>query len=119
MSKEIRNPEIQIPKSDGMSLTLRQRIFLTLAPLLLLLAVLGTTGVFLLWTLGNRVNEILRENYRSVIAMERAERSPRTHRSSFQIAMSGKEDPQLQERARRQYAKNWADLQRRAEDRTE
>src|SRR5437899_12119320 len=90
-----------------MSLTLRQRIFLTLAPLLLLLAVLGTAGVFLLWTLGNRVNEILRENYRSVIAMERLNEALERIDSSFQIAMSGKDDPELQARARRQYAKNW------------
>ena len=90
-----------------MSLTLRHRIFLTLAPLLLLLAVLGTAGVFLLWTLGNRINEILRENYRSVIAMERLNEALERIDSSFQIAMSGKDDPQLQEKARRQYAKNW------------
>ena len=54
-----------------MTLGLRQRIFLTLVPLLLLLAVLGSAGVVLLYQLGNSTGAILRENYDSVIAMER------------------------------------------------
>ena len=49
-----------------MPLTLRRRIFLTLVPLVLLLAVLGSAGVVLLWRLGNNINNILRENYRSL-----------------------------------------------------
>src|SRR5579859_1389734 len=89
-----------------MSLTLRQRIFLTLAPLLLLLAVLGTAGVFLLWTLGNRVNAILRENYDSVIAMERLNEALERIDSSFQIALSGRHDEALELKARRQYEQN-------------
>ncbi len=85
----------------GMTLTLRQRIFLTLVPLLLLLAVLGTAGVILLLRLGDSVRAILRENYVSVIAMEKLNDAVERIDSSFQFALSG----QL-EQARRQYAEN-------------
>ncbi len=54
-----------------MTLSLRQRILLTVAPLLLLLAGLGGTGAVLLVRLGQRSDAILRENYDSVRAMDR------------------------------------------------
>jgi NtrC-family two-component system sensor histidine kinase KinB len=54
-----------------MTLFLRQRILLTVAPLVLLLAGLGTTGAVLLVRLGQRSDAILRENYDSVRAMTR------------------------------------------------
>lgn len=54
-----------------MTLSLRQRILLTVAPLLLLLAGLGVTGAVLLIRLGQRSDAILRENYDSVRAMDR------------------------------------------------
>lgn len=90
-----------------MTLTLRQRIFLTLVPLLLLLAVVGSAGVVLLLRLGNSVNAILRENYASVIAMERLNEALERIDSSFQIAMSGRDDQDLQNKARDQYEQNW------------
>jgi PAS domain S-box-containing protein len=90
-----------------MSLTLRHRIFLTLVPLLLLLAVVGSAGVALLLRLGNSINEIMRENYRSVIAMERLTEAVERIDSSFQIAMSGRDDQELVEKARRQYEDYW------------
>jgi PAS domain S-box-containing protein len=90
-----------------MSLTLRHRIFLTLVPLLLLLAVVGSAGVTLLLRLGNSINEILRENYKSVIAMERLNESLERIDSSFQIVMSGRDDQELLEKARAQYEANW------------
>ncbi len=90
-----------------MTLTLRHRIVLTLAPLLLLLAVLGSAGVALLLRLGNSVNAILRENYASVIAMERLNEALERIDSSFQIAMSGQGDDELQRKARGQYEENW------------
>jgi signal transduction histidine kinase len=89
-----------------MSLTLKRRIFLTLVPLLLLLAVLGTAGVVLLLRLGNSINAILRENYASVIAMERLNEAVERIDSSFQIALSGRHDAALEQRARRQYEQN-------------
>lgn len=54
-----------------MTLCLRQRILLTVAPLLLLLAGLGVSGAALLVRLGQRSDAILRENYDSVRAMDR------------------------------------------------
>ncbi len=90
-----------------MTLTLRYRIFLTLVPLLLLLAVVGSAGVALLLRLGNSINEILRENYRSVLAMERLAEAIERIDSSFQIAMSGRDDAELVEKARRQYEEYW------------
>src|SRR5262245_14436986 len=85
-----------------MTLTLRHRIFLTLAPLLLLLAVVGTAGVVLLTRLGNSVNSILRENYDSVIAMERLNEALERIDSSFQFALSGQP-----EKGHSQYTTNW------------
>ncbi len=100
-------PEHALPQTqEARTLTLRQRIFLTLAPLLLLLAVVGSAGVALLLRLGNSVNAILRENYASVIAMERLNEALERIDSSFQIAMSGGGDAELQEKARRQYEQN-------------
>ena len=89
-----------------MILTLRHRIFLTLVPLLLLLAVLGSTGVVLLLRLGDSINAILRENYASVIAMERLNEALERIDSSFQIALSGKHDEALEQKARQQYEQN-------------
>jgi len=85
-----------------MTLGLRQRIFLTLLPPLVLLAVIGIAGVVLLFRLGNRIDAILRENYDSVIAMERLNEALERIDSSFQFALAGR-----QEQARKQYAKNW------------
>src|ERR1700685_3501651 len=86
----------------SMTLTLRRRIFLTLIPLLLLLAVIGTAGIVLLLRLGNSVNAILRENYVSVIAMERLNEALERIDSSYQFALSGR-----REQARQQYQENW------------
>jgi PAS domain S-box-containing protein len=85
-----------------MTLSLRHRIVLTLMPLLLLLTVIGTAGVVLLSRLGNSVNTILRENYDSVIAMERLNEAVERIDSSFQFAISGRRND-----ANDQYHKNW------------
>src|SRR4051812_42429869 len=85
-----------------MTLSLRSRIFLTLAPLLVLLAILGSAGAWLLYHLGGRIDVILRENYESVIAMERLTEALERIDSSFQFALAGEE-----KRARRQYEENW------------
>src|SRR5947208_2171942 len=50
-------------------MSLRYRLWLLFAPLLLLLAVLGAGFVYALGVVGDRVEAILRENYRSVEAM--------------------------------------------------
>src|SRR5262245_55451495 len=82
--------------------TLRLRIFLTLVPLLALLAVVGAAGVVLLHRLGGSIELILRENYASVIAMEELNESLERMDSSFQFALAGEE-----EKARDQYSRNW------------
>ncbi len=86
----------------GMALTLRRRIFLTLMPLLLLLAGIGIAGIVLLFRLGNSVDAIFRENYVSVIAMERLNEAVERIDSSYQFALSGKLD-----QAKQQYRDNW------------
>src|SRR5262245_32839076 len=85
-----------------MRLSLRWRIPLTLVPLLLLLAVLGTAGGALLYHLGGRIDAILQDNYRSVIYMERLNEALERIDSSFQFALAGRED-----QARKQYEPNW------------
>ena len=59
-------------------------------------------GVVLLQQLGNRVNAILRENYDSVIAMERLNEALERIDSSFQFALSGRDQV-----ARDQFEANW------------
>ncbi len=85
-----------------MTLSLRRRILLTLAPLLILLAVLGGAGAVLLQHLGNRIDDILRENYVSVRAMEQLNEALERIDSSFQFAIDGHE-----EEAKNQFDDNW------------
>lgn len=85
-----------------MTLSLRQRIILTVLPLLLLVGVLGCAAVVLLSLLGDSIDRILRENYVSVVAMERLNEALERIDSSFQFALAGEE-----EKARQQYAENW------------
>jgi signal transduction histidine kinase len=85
-----------------MTLGLRSRIVLTVVPLLMLLGILGGTAVFLLYHLGDSIRAILRENYDSVVYMERLNEALERIDSSFQFALAGEED-----KARRQYVQNW------------
>src|SRR5262249_20797835 len=85
-----------------MRLTLRKRIVLTLLPLFILLAIVGGAGAILLYPLGRSLHLILRDNYSSVIAMERLNEALERIDSSFQFALSGKG-----EEASRQYRENW------------
>lgn len=94
-------------------ITLRERILLTLLPLLILLAVLGSAGVFLLHHLGGSIKTILRENYESVVAMQDLKESLERIDSSFQFMLvaHGLKDPverkQLEDSARKAFDKNW------------
>ena len=47
--------------------SLRHRIILTLLPLFVLMAAVGCYGALLLHRVGGRIDQILRENYASVI----------------------------------------------------
>ena len=71
------------------TVTLRQRVFLTLLPLIALVVGLGGAGTALLRHLGGLTDEILRENYASVVAMERLNESLERIDSSFQFALAG------------------------------
>jgi signal transduction histidine kinase len=86
-----------------MRLALRARIILTLLPLLALLAALGGAGYLLLSHLARSINVILRENYDSVLYMERLGEALERIDSSFTFALAEEEA-----RARKQYAANWA-----------
>lgn len=98
-------------------ITLRQRIFLTLLPLLLLLGVLGSAGVLLLRHLGGNIDVILRDNYHSVIAMQELKEALERIDSSFQFMLIAQGFPDQQERdvlmnrALKQYETNWDSYQ--------
>lgn len=74
-----------------MTLTLRRRLLLHLAPLVALVALLGGAGVVLLDRLSGRIDAILRENYDSVRAMQRLNEALERIDSSFQFALAGQE----------------------------
>jgi PAS domain S-box-containing protein len=83
-------------------MTLRYRILITLLPLLALLAILGGAGAVLLHRLSGSIDAILRDNYDSVIYMERLKESLERIDSSFSFALTGQED-----KARAQYHQQW------------
>jgi two-component system, NtrC family, sensor histidine kinase KinB len=98
-----------------MTFRLRYRIYLTLLPMLLLLCALGVAGVVLLSRLGGRIDEILRENYASVIAMEKLKEALERIDSSFQFALIARgggnlnEKKDLELRANDDFRKHWVD----------
>src|SRR6266446_3822628 len=93
--------------------TLRQRILVTLLPLLILLAVLGSAGVLLLHRLGGRIDVILRENYESVVAMQDLKEALERIDSSFQFLLVArglsdvKEKATLEAKARTAFEEHW------------
>jgi NtrC-family two-component system sensor histidine kinase KinB len=84
-------------------MSFRRRILVAMVPLFLLLIALGATGSFLIDQLGKQVDNILRENYDSVIFMRDLNEALERIDSSFQFALAGKEKQSLE-----QYRKNWA-----------
>src|SRR5260370_34113922 len=92
--------------------TLRQRILLTLLPLLILLAVLGSAGILLLHRLGGSIDVILRENYESVVAMQDLKEALERIDSSFQFMLvarglkEAREREALAEKARKTFARS-------------
>ena len=85
-----------------MTWTLRRRLIASLAPVGVLLAVLGAVGLGVLWHMGGRIDAILRENYVSVQAMYRLNEDVERIDSSFQFALAGREAD-----ARTQFDANW------------
>jgi PAS domain S-box-containing protein len=83
-------------------MTLRQRLLVTLAPLLLLVVLMGGAGAILLDRVSERIKAILRENYDSVLAMVGLNEAVERIDSSFTLALLGDEP-----KARQMYRKNW------------
>ena len=82
--------------------SLRERIAITLLPLFVLMAFVGGYGAMLLYRIGGRIDQILRENYASVIYMEHLKEALERMDSSFQFALAGREVE-----ARKQFNDNW------------
>ena len=83
-------------------MTFRSRIIAALVPLLVLLAVVGGTATVIIYSLGTRIEKILRENYDSVIYMRNLNEALERIDSSFQFALAGREAD-----AFKQYQGNW------------
>src|SRR3954470_8792770 len=80
---------------------MKQRIFLGLAPLFVLLIAMGVYAVSLFTRLGNSVDVILRENFRSVIAGQQMKETAERMDSALFFSLVGEE-----ERARKMYEQN-------------
>src|SRR5512135_3315761 len=83
-------------------MTFRRRTILAMVPLFALLVVLGGTATVLIYRLGGGIDEILRENYKSVVAMRDLNEALERIDSSFQFALTGREKD-----AYEQYEANW------------
>src|SRR4051812_48041477 len=92
-------------------MTLRQRLTLSLAPSLILLAAVGGVGIALLDRVSKRISLILRENYDSVVAMVGLNESLQRIDSSFTVAMLGKEEQALES-----YEASWKEYERHLAD---
>ena len=80
---------------------MKQRIFIGLAPLFVLLIATGAYAVTLFAKLGNQVDVILRENFRSVLAGQQMKETAERMDSALFFSLVGEE-----ERGRNLYAQN-------------
>ena len=80
---------------------MKRRIFLGLAPLFILLVAIGFFGVVLFAKLGNSVDVILRENFRSVLAGQQMKETAERMDSALFFSLAGEE-----ERGRKLYAES-------------
>ncbi|HXA10290.1 MAG TPA: ATP-binding protein [Chthoniobacterales bacterium] len=80
---------------------MKRRIFFGLAPLFILLIAMGLYAVTLFTNLGNRVDVILRENFRSVLAGQQMKETAERMDSALSFSLVGEE-----ERGRKLYAQN-------------
>jgi signal transduction histidine kinase len=90
-----------------MTLSLRRRLLLTILPSLVLPAALGAVGIMLLGRVSNRIDDILHENYDSVVFMVGLNEALERIDSSFNYALLRRE-----ESARQDYERNWVEYQR-------
>jgi two-component system, NtrC family, sensor histidine kinase KinB len=70
---------------------MKRRIFLGLAPIFILIAVMGAYAVMLFAKLGNRVDVILRENFRSVLAGQQMKEAAERMDSGLFFSLVGEE----------------------------
>src|SRR6187402_1310393 len=80
---------------------MKQRIFFGLAPLFVLLVAMGLYAVSLFAKLGNSVDVILRENFRSVLAGQQMKEAAERMDSALFFSLVGEE-----ERGRKMFAQN-------------
>jgi NtrC-family two-component system sensor histidine kinase KinB len=80
---------------------MKRRIFFGLAPLFILLIAMGLYAVTLFTKLGNRVDVILRENFRSVLAGQQMKETAERMDSALFFSLAGEE-----ERGRKMYLQN-------------
>ena len=80
---------------------MKQRIFLGLAPLFVLLVAMGAYAISLFSKLGNSIDVILRENFQSVLAGQQMKETAERMDSALFFSLVGEE-----ERARKMYAEN-------------
>src|SRR5580693_8940916 len=80
---------------------MKRRIFLGLAPLFVLLIAMGAYAVSLFTKLGNSVDVILRENFRSVVAGQQMKETAERMDSALFFSLVGEE-----EMARKMYTEN-------------
>jgi len=80
---------------------MKRRIFFGLAPLFVLLLAMGVYAVTLFAKLGGRIDVILRENFRSVLAGQQMKETAERMDSALFFSLAGEED-----RGRKLYAQN-------------
>ncbi len=81
--------------------TLRTKLLIGVAPLVVIMVALGLWAIVMFSRLGNNIDKILKENYRSVLAAEGMKESIERVDSAYLFAIGGEEN-----RARSQYAEN-------------
>src|SRR5204863_2389638 len=79
--------------------TLRTKLLIGLTPLLAIMVGLGLWAIVMFSRLGNNIDVILRENYRSVLAAQTMKEALERMDSAALFAIGGRDD-----RAREQYA---------------
>jgi len=87
--------------------TLRMKLTLGFLPLLAILIGLGLWAIVMFYGLGGNIDVILRENYRSVLAVERMKEALERMDSGLMFAFSGRD-----QQAREQFAKSREEFDR-------
>src|SRR5882757_6289045 len=80
---------------------MKQRIFLGLAPIFVLIVVMGAYAILLFTKLGTSVDVILRENFRSVLAGQQMKETSERMDSALFFSLVGED-----ERGRKLFAQN-------------